>query len=72
MGGALYKSVKKRGGALSSVSVFNHKRAPMSRYSHSMSSKQISGQATTHNEATSQGLMAQQHSEQHHITMIMV
>ena len=53
MGGALYKSVKKRGVALSSVSVFNHKRAPMSRYSHSMSSKQISGKATTHNEATS-------------------
>ena len=53
MGGALYKSIKKRGGTLSSVSVFNHKRAPMSHYSHSMPSKQISRQATMHNEATS-------------------
>lgn len=52
MGGALYKSVKKWGGTLSSVSVFNHKRAPMSHYSHSMDSKQISTQATMKPPAT--------------------
>ena len=30
MSGAPYKSAKERGGALSTVSVFNHKTAPMS------------------------------------------
>ena len=43
--GAPYKSAKDGGGdALSSVSAFNHRRAPMSSFSDLMPSKQINGQ----------------------------
>ena len=49
MGEAPYKSAREGVGTLSSVSTFNHKRAPMPcLYSNLMPSKQIIGQTMTY------------------------
>ena len=65
----LYTSLSIRGvGVLSSIPAFNHERVPMS---HLQSSKQIIGQAITHNGATSSFEVCTQHSKPHHVTMTM-